>query len=75
MSSIAQAVLAAMNVDQQAVQSATKGTVTRQFAAPDVNADQAAYEQYRTEQQTAGRPALPLVQWRIVNRGTRLAQV
>jgi len=71
MSDITNAVIAAMNVDQQAVQGQTKGTSAAQFAAPDKGADDMEYEAYKLEQQAKGLRPIPIEQWRVMFRNSR----
>ncbi len=66
MSNITNAIIAAMNVDQQAVQGLTKGVAGAQFRSPDQLGDELAYEAYKADTLAAGGRPLPIEQWRIV---------
>jgi len=71
MSDITNAVLAAMNVDQSAVQGSTKGISTAQFMVPDASGDRFAYDAYKSAQMGAGLRPIPFQQWKVMFSGPR----
>lgn len=73
MSDMTNAIMAALNVDQQGLQTATKGLSAAQFASPDEASDVPAFRYYQAQMEAEGQKPLTLEQWRIVFRNDRAA--